>query len=400
MNAPMPSSDTRDAATVPTVGGLRLRVFTDMEAVKPIWVALESHGIATVYQSFVWCRAWMQRVGRKRGISPVIILAEDVFGTPKFVLPLQSRRKLGVDIIEAMSAPQGAYAFGLFNTEFAQQQAQAWFGTHFSELVAALPKHDVLHLADLPLRISDYQNPLLATPHFLAANQSHIMALQPNYQALLEQKRSSESRRSMRKRDAKLAAIGKLTFDLPLSLQERRTTIETMLIQQKARLAEAGVHGVFDELEQAFITDLVPTQTAEGPLLRPYRLMLDGKILAVMLGAYRHGTYWALISSLAAGEIRKHSPGDYALRAMIQALCQDGSRQLDFSAGDTAYKSHWADLAVPLFFIVRATTFKGLPLAAFILLREKLKGFAKRTPVLNTMLYDLRRILLGRKESR
>jgi CelD/BcsL family acetyltransferase involved in cellulose biosynthesis len=397
MNAPLASSDTHEAVVAPTVGGLRLRLFVDMEAVKPIWVALETTAVCTAYQSFVWCRSWMQRVGRKRGILPVILVAEDGFGTPMFVLPLQRRCKLGAVIVEAMTAPQGAYAFGLFNPNFTEVQAQVWFQNHFPALVAALPKHDILHLADLPSCIANYRNPLLAARHFLAANQSHIMALRPDYQALLEAKRAAESRRSIRKRDAKLAATGKLVFDLPLSLRERKTTVETMLAQQKVRLAEMGVHDVFDELEQQFITDLVHSQTPEGPFLRPYRLILDGNILAVMLGAYRHGTYWALISSLTTGDIRKHSPGDFALRAMIQSLCEDGTRCLDFSAGDTAYKSHWADQIIPLYFIVRTSTFKGLPLAVFILLREKLKGLAKRTPVLNAMLFKLRRILRGRK---
>ena len=203
----------------------------------------------------------------------------------------------------------------------------------------------------------------------------------------------------MRKRDAKLQSSGHLCFDLPTRLADRELTIKTMLIQQKARLAEGGVHGVFDDLEQDFIADLIHSKTAEGPLLRPHRLMLDGKILAVMLGAYRHGTYWALISSLAEGDVRKRSPGDYALRAMIQSLCEDGTVQLDFSAGDTAYKSHWSDRRVPMYFIVRATTLFGLPIAGFLLIREKLKRLAKTTPFLSTLLFNLRRYVIGQKPS-
>ena len=152
---------------------------------------------------------------------------------------------------------------------------------------------------------------------------------------------------------------------------------------------------MFDALEQQFITDLIQAETPEGPLVRPYRLMLDGIILAVMLGAYRHGTYWALISSLAEGELRKYSPGDYALRAMFKSLCEDGTTRLDFSAGDTAYKSNWSDHRFQLYFIVRATSFRGLPFAIGLLLREKIKRIAKTTPVLNTLLFDLRRLLRG-----
>lgn len=399
MNAPLANSETDFAAAAPSVGGLRLRFFTDMEAIKPVWLALEATGISTVYQSFVWCRTWLSRVGKARNITPCIVVGENMFGETMFVLPLQLRHKYRVRIIECLTAPQGAYGFALFNTAFLSAKAGAWFSAHFNSVVAMLPRHDVLHIADIPGRITSYSSPFLSLQTFVAANQSHIMDLQPDYQALLEQKRSAESRRSMRKRDAKLQSSGRLNFELPDKLEERKATIQTMLEQQKARLAEAGVHGVFDDLEQQFITDLIHSQSAEGPLLRPYRLVLDGKILAVMLGAYRHGTYWALISSLAEGDIRKHSPGDYALRAMIKSLCEDGTVRLDFSAGDTAYKWHWSDRRIPLYFIVRATNLRGLPVAGFLLLREKMKRIAKTTPFLNTLVFNLRRYAFGRSSA-
>jgi CelD/BcsL family acetyltransferase involved in cellulose biosynthesis len=399
LNAPMTKSETDFAANIESIGGLRLRLFTDMEAVKPIWLALEATGISTVYQSFVWCRTWLSRVGKARNITPCIVVGENMFGETMFVLPLQFRRKYGVRIVESLTAPQGAYGFGLFNTVFISEQASVWFAAHFDKIAATLPQHDVLHIADVPGSMMSYPSPLMAVRNFPAANHSQIMDLQLDYQALLEQKRSAESRRSMRKRDAKLLTSGRLSFELPAKLEDRKATIKTMLVQQKIRLAEAGVYGVFDDLEQQFITDLIYTQTAEGPLLRPYRLMLDGKILAVMLGAYRHGTYWALISSLVEGDVRKHSPGDYALRAMIKSLCEDGTAQLDFSAGDTAYKSHWTDRRVPLYLIVRAKTLRGLPIAGFLLLREQLKRVAKTTPLLNTLLFSLRRYAFGRKSA-
>ncbi len=399
MNAPLVNSDSLHSAATLAVGGLRLRLFTDMEAVKSIWVGIEGTGVSTVYQSFVWCGVWLQRVGKARNIAPLVVVAENAFGQTMFVIPLQSRRTFGVQIVEVMTAPQSAYAFGLFDKSFLGDVAVDWFENHFSDVVGLLPPHDVLKLHDLPETIGGFRNPLLAVRHFRAANQSHIMALQTNYQALLEQKRSTESRRSIRKRDAKLLAAGRLVFDLPVSLEERKATVETMLAHQKMRLAEAGVHNVFNEAEQKFIIDLTHSQTVEGPFLRPYRLMLEGNIVAVMLGAYWHGTYWALISSLAPGDIRKHSPGDYALRSMIKHLCEDDTRVLDFSAGDTAYKGHWSDQQIPLYFIVRASSLVGLVAAAIMVVREKCKRVAKQTPLLNTLLFSLRRFVSGQNIS-
>jgi CelD/BcsL family acetyltransferase involved in cellulose biosynthesis len=397
MNAPMASSDTGFKTAMPMVGGLRLHVSTEMKDIKPAWLALETYSCSTVYQSYVWCEAWMARVGKAQKVSPCIVSGENVFGEVMFIMPLQLATRWGVKFVEALTSPQGAYGCGLFKDTFVGRPGQEWFLEYLPDVIAALPKHDVFRMANLPNTLMGMPNPLLSTRAFRAANQIHIMDLQPNYQLLLESRRSSDSRRSMRKRDTKLQSLGTLVFDLPVLPEDRLFTLEVMLAQQKDRLAEIGVHNVFNAVEQQFILDLARVQTPEGYFLRPYRLMLNGKILAVMLGAFHHNTYWALISSLSAGEERKFSPGDFALRAMIQNLCESGVVKLDFSAGDTAYKFHWSDQQVPLYFIVRANSLIGLAASCLVLIREKAKRFAKRTPILNSILFGIRRLVSGRK---
>jgi CelD/BcsL family acetyltransferase involved in cellulose biosynthesis len=394
MNAPTSHSETLLPDTRAMVGGLVLRVHDNLDDVEAAWRALEDEGIATFYQSFDWCNVWCKRVGVARGIKALVVVGENAFGQPQFIMPLQLRLSRGFKIIEALTAPQGAYA-GWLLTKAIDAYAQSWMNEYFDHVLAALPPHDVFQLADIPARLFGKANPLLAARHFSSANQSHFMALQPDYRALYERKRSGRTRSSMRQRDQLLEASGELIFDLPIDMASRVETLRRMFAQQKQRLSEFGVHDVFDAVEEQFIVDLASVETPEGPLLRPYRLLLNGEILAVMLGGYRHQTYWALISSLGHGAVRKQSPGDYALRHTIAALCADGTQKLDFSAGDTAYKYRWSDEQFALNLIIRASSFKGMPLALAMLVREKLKRFAKRTPVLNDLLFKLRRKIRG-----
>jgi CelD/BcsL family acetyltransferase involved in cellulose biosynthesis len=396
MNAPTAKSVTLLPSARTMVGGVVVRVHDHLESVEGAWRHLEENGLSTVYQSFDWCAAWVLRVGAVRGASVCIVTGESALGHTLFILPLQVRSHFGLTMIEALTAPQGAYAGILVSREFARSIAASWFDAHFAHVLACLPRHDVFRLADVPSTVMDVPNPLLSLRHFCSANQSHIMVLQPDFDALLQAKRSPKTRRAMRHRDNLLQSAGHLEFDLPDEACEREHTLLTMFAHQQRRLGEFGVHDVYDDLEMQFVIDLAHVKTSEGFLLRPYRLRLDGKTLAVMLGAYRHNTFWALISSLAPGEHRKLSPGDYALRRKLAALCEDGTVRLDFSAGDTAYKFHWSDAQVPLNLIIRASTFTGLLGALFMLSREKLKRFAKRTPLLNDVLFMLRRKLRGR----
>jgi CelD/BcsL family acetyltransferase involved in cellulose biosynthesis len=397
MNAPLAMNETLQLSAHGLAGGMLIHVHDDVNLVETKWRALQQHGFASVYQSFDWCAAWLSRVGTKRGISPCIVTGENALGQVLFILPLQVRTRRGFTIIEALSSPQCAYAGLVLNRDFARKNAVHWFGQFFEHVIDALPRHDVFQLENVAELIHGLANPLLQCRSFKAANQSHIMALQPDYKALLHAKRSAESRRTLRKRDQKLEAVGNLEFGLPTEQSARETTLAVMFEHQQQRLQEFGVFNVYDHMEQTFIRDMASINTPEGPLLRPYCLRLDGEILAVMLGAYFNNTYWALVSSLAPGDMRKLSPGDFALRAMIADLCRDGTSHLDFSAGDTAYKFHWSDSQVQLNLIIRCNSLKGLPLALVLLAREKLKRFAKRTPFLNAVLFSLRRHLKGRR---
>jgi CelD/BcsL family acetyltransferase involved in cellulose biosynthesis len=107
--------------------------------------------------------------------------------------------------------------------------------------------------------------------------------------------------------------------------------------------------------------------------------------------------FWALISSMDEGKLVKLSPGDYALRKVFQDLCRLGTGVFDFSAGDSRYKHHWSDRRVPLHFIVRGNSLRGITYAVALLLREKVKRLGKQTPFLNTLLFELRRIVRGRQ---
>ena len=376
-----------------------MRVFNCLSEIEAIWRLAEQSGISTVYQSFDWCNTWLETVGVSRGISPLIVVGQTVFGETKFILPLQLRRGVGFSIVESLTAPQGAYAYGLFQKTFLEEGSSIWFGNHFPDVIAALPHHDVFRLSDSPAHMNGFANPLLSCGGFLAANQSHVMQLQGDFQVLLETKRTSETRRSLRKRDNKLEAAGKLEFGLPASAAEAQALLETMFAHQEKRLAEAGVHNVFSAQEREFIYNLSKVTSSKGTLLRPYFLRLNGDVQAVLLGAHFGNCYWALISSLAESHYLKLSPGDYALRAMLKSLCEDGTTRLDFAAGDTAYKLNWSDQTVPLHLVLRASSICGLLVSSAMLLREKAKRFIKQNIALRDFSFKVRKLLSGRKSA-
>jgi CelD/BcsL family acetyltransferase involved in cellulose biosynthesis len=208
------------------------------------------------------------------------------------------------------------------------------------------------------------------------------MRLPSDYQALYCAKRSGETRRGNRKRDAKLGKEGQLSFGLPSTRREAHERIDEMFEHQAARLAESGIHDVFPQPARNFIHRLIDLPDRMQPFLLPFHLTVEDQMEAMMLGGHYGGGYWALISSLSPSARRRHSPGDAALRKTIEACCVRGLAFFDFSSGHTAYKLHWADETVTLHHAVRALTARGYAWALWRAATVGAKRVVKRSPSL------------------
>jgi CelD/BcsL family acetyltransferase involved in cellulose biosynthesis len=377
------------------IGGMRVGVRKSMPDSAAEWQEFEDRAVGTLYQSFAWCDAWMATVGSDLGIIPVIVSGRNAAGELQFLLPMQIRRRFGVQLLEWLTMPHGNYGFGLIAPDFAEAAPQ-WFAQYVAAIWDALPKFDILHLTEMPDAWCGCPHPLGGHFNLHGANPSFLISLQTDYTALYERKRGKETRRSIRKRDTKLTSLGGLKFGLPTTAQQTTDTIDMMFQQQEGRLAENGIYGVFGPKERAFIHALTSRNSQGVGLLRPYTLWLDGRILSTILCAVNKDTCYAMITSLASGPERKYSPGDITLRGVISAACAEGFQQLDLSTGEWNYKLPWADKILPLRIILKAQRWRGLPMATMLASYYIFKRFIKQTPALKAALYFIRS-LRGRK---
>ena len=380
---------------------IALSLHSNLDDIENDWLALQGNGLCTFYQTFEWTKAWQDTAGKTRNIVPSIICGRLPDEDLAFILPFVVERHLGNRVLRWHSADELTYGMGIFNRQWLAEtpdvsgtMQQLW-----PEILKTLGKIDTIQLEKQPQSWDGIDNPLRFLFTTRGANQSYKMALQDNYQALYEHKRSGSSRRSARKRDKKLLAAGDVVFGLPQTSDETARVINTMVNQQRSRLGERGIHSVYSDERLAFLQQLAQTTASDGtPMLLPYRLIVDDKICAVMLGGSFQSTYWALISSLTTDTtLHALSPGDHALRAMIEAVCNKGDRLLDFSAGDTPYKSHWCDETVALFETIKVVTLKGAVLATTAMIGSTLKRLIKQTPWLFSFAQSARKALFKKK---
>jgi CelD/BcsL family acetyltransferase involved in cellulose biosynthesis len=371
-----------------------LRLHSDIAEIAGLWRDFEETAASTLYQTHAWCSAWLDTIGATAGVEPRIVTGSHADGSLAFILPFQLRRQWGVRRLEWLTAPHANYGYGLFDRGFLAA-APAWFAANWSQVAAAAGPFDVLNLEEMPASLFGARHPMAECFTLQTANHSYAMALEPDYESLHARHRSGDTRRHARKRDAALAKVGKVGFGLPEGADETHRVLSTMFLQQEQRLAESGVRGVFGGIERAFIHRLSEASNGSKPLLLPYYLTCDGEILSVMLGGNHGGIYWALIASLANTPLRRHSPGDSALRHTIEACCARGLAGFDFAAGDADYKSAWADEVIAHHAMCRGRTLAAAPLALAFGAKLWLKRLVKHQPRLRALALGLRRRFWG-----
>jgi CelD/BcsL family acetyltransferase involved in cellulose biosynthesis len=380
----------------PAMGSIAIEICREARAIEAEWLTFQEDAAGTFFQTYQWCSAWLETAGLAAGAEPVIVLGRDRAGDLLFLLPFCTRGRQGCRILEWIGGQQMTYGYGLYDRRFLPH-AGRWFATEGWSVLSKLPSVDAIDLAEMPLAWEDHEHPLKSWFSFAGPNFSYLLNLDSDYEAVHARKRSGETRRGNRKRDAKLMKAAKIEFGLAGDRAHMHRLVEEMFEQQRARLAESGIHGVFNEHERQFVHRLIDMPDAMQPILLPYYMTADGELEAVALGGHHGGGYWALISSLGSPRLRRYSPGDALLRRTIEACCSRGLKFFDFSSGSFDYKTAWADRSIRLHHAVRALTWRGYGWALGRCLALASKRMIKRTPLLWTALSTTRRTLLGQK---
>lgn len=376
---------------------MQVRISTSAEDLAPAWFELEQGGIHTYFQTRAWCLSWLREVGPEIDARAVYVAGYHDDGRAAFLLPLQIRRKYGFLLLEFLTAPHASYGFGLFEKAFLESGAADWFAQHFDAVHAMLPRHDVVYLRDIPNRMLGLQNPLSPYARIRGANHAYMMTLNNSFEAMITEKRSSDTLKSMRKRDKRLSDIGDLKFHAAHKADERKVILERMFTDHEQRLAETGVRGVYGPIERGFLSGLANPEQFGTQALVPYTLSLNGEPICVLLGGRTCGVFWAMITSLADGPWRKHSPGDYTLRHVIAAQCDDGLTWFDFAVGDSDYKLAWADTKLDMNLILQSAGVRGLALGLGLITKHSVKRLLKGNAMLKDGSFRLRKLLFGRR---
>ncbi len=379
---------------------IRLEMFEDFSPLQEQWRALQERADCTFYQTFEWCQSWQSTIGVVRGYKSRVIAGFTKDGELVFVLPFGIQKRLGAKVLKWLGTGEMTYGMGVFCPDYLALRDHR-ISALWPEILKTAGSPDLINLVRQPKFWANRDNPLAFLFSTRSANQSYTMDLTASFDDLYEKKRSSSTRRGNRKRDNKLFAAGNVEFGLPTTQEDTHILLEKMQIQQAARLAKRGITGLDAPEIKAFLFALnAYSKTNSSAYLLPFNLKIDKHVVAVMLGASFKNSYWALVASLtSSADLQRMSPGNYALRKTINALCDDGYALFDFSAGDSDYKKHWSDREVHLYESIRVATIKGAPAGLAKLMTAIIKRLLKNNQSAFNVLSKIRASIFGSKLS-
>ncbi len=382
-----------------SLDGLHVYQTTNPATLEGLWRAFEESGHCTLYQTYGWCEAWLKTVGQASGAKPVVIVGLCQFGTPVFLLPLQLRRVMGLGVLEWLGSSNNGYGYGILARDFVRTAASGWFAANWHHILASIQGVDAVNLRNIPSAMFGHRGVLLSVTNIVAADASHALDFRGTVEELIHEKRGNAARRSMRKREDRLAAMGDVNFTALAGPDLLRAALADVLADQQARLKNIGIHQPFSDVERRFIHALADAHWGQKPLLRLSQLHIGGERALSVLGGVCDGTYWALISAMVPGRFLKHSPGEIGLRRLFESCVAENLQTFDFSAGDSSYKSTWSDRIIERRHSIAARRLGAVPLVLAMLAAEAAKREIKSRPVVFAA-FKAVRTLLGNVRSK
>jgi CelD/BcsL family acetyltransferase involved in cellulose biosynthesis len=381
-------AEIRDSALRPPP----LRLFDSLQAAAPFWNVLGDHAVVTPFQRFDWLAAWCRHASPHRGERPLLVGIAGTDGRPLGLLPLGVTRRGGARVAQWLGGSHGNFNFGIWDPA-----AQRLEGRVLRALLAAAGREagiDAFLLTQMPPQWSGMNNPLLRLGGFPSVERGYRGRLGPDPDAILAEHLSTKARRSLHRKERRLAEHGVVRVLRAQTPAEAARLLDSYLAEKGAWFRRHGIPDPFAEPGVvAFLGEATTNGLADGrPAIELYGYEVGGEILAVLGGAADGNRFCSMFSSMTEGELARYSPGLQLAVAVVSDLCRRGFTMFDLGVGDTPYKLQLCPEEEPLFDLAVPVSLRGRGVAAGWAALRRARRRAKQSPAVLAAVGRLRRL--------
>lgn len=392
----MTISGAAPAATAAASGVVRafetVEVHVAAEPVLSAWAELEQLAPCSIYQTRAWLLPWIAALAAPAGLLPRFVLARGADARPVALLCLGLRKRGPLCLARWMGGKDANFNMALV------APSSSWTRRELMRLLRAAARQlgrdapDLLVLVNQPLDWGGVANPFAKLSRQPSPSAAYAMTLTGDPDRLFAAKLSSDARKKLRKKEAKLAALGPITHVVASTEVERREVLDAFLRLRNARFRAQNIVSPFEAEEMARF--IATASESDAPGIELHALKVGPRIVAVYGGAAWQGQWSGMFNAFDMDPtVAAASPGDLLLQRIVAKCCRDGLKRFDLGIGAARYKSALCNEEIALFDVFVPLSPMGRAIKLALAAKQKLKGVVKRDP----RLYGLAKRLLGRR---
>ncbi|MGX8008250.1 GNAT family N-acetyltransferase [Mesorhizobium sp. ORM8.1] len=392
--------DQAETPSVRTVSGAYVaRLYTTLEAVKPLWLRLETTGVCTGHQHFAWAEGIVARLLPEKAELLIVEVRDAATGEPAMLLPLMRRRAFHHWVVEWLSCGVCDYAAPLLvdASPWTSQAAEA----AWAAVLSVLPLADRIHIIGIPKEIGGVANPLaLLSPARDSIHSHYGIAMDGDAETVVKRICRPSFVKALNKDLRRLDRNGGLALveaDTPALVD---STFGRLVEMRLSRFRELGR---FDLLAQPAVVDFYRSAAHRGLTdgsVRIFGLRAGDVMVAVQYLAVHLGTLHALLIAIDQGAVPNVSPGLCIMGELIRWGRGAGFDYFDLSVGNQSYKEHMGAVKSVLSELCYGVTLRGVVASKAIKYRGKGVAFVRSNPRLHKVAQEAmqrwRRLRAGR----
>lgn len=344
-----------------------------LASIADAWRALEGEGLATPYQRHEWVAAYAAEAMASEGDDLRVVHVQGQGGRTVAILPFVVRRRFGLAIAGFPGGKHANFQMGVFDRGFCAGLDAGAAEALLAEAGRAIGA-DAFMLHNQPLSWEGIANPFASLKAQPSPSQAYRLPLQRDPDATLQAAMSSSARKKHKNKRARFAELGASRSFVARTPEEKEAVLAAFFSQKARRFAQMGVADPFAEPSvRAFIR---AASAGDGPAVTLHALELEGRIVAVYVGAVHGGRFSGMATSFEPDPaIMKVSPGEILLVDIIRGEAARGLSMFDLGVGEARYKTTICSETEEL-----ADSFVGVsPLGRAAAEAARLAGRAKRT---------------------
>lgn len=360
---------------------MKIKVFTNFEEVKEIWLNFEKQACLYAFQTYEWLSHWYEIIGSQKDLSPYIVVVYNSNAMDEIILllPLCIQKDGFIKKLVWLGGDITDYHGPLINKNFYSKDNIDIIKL-MNRIQKLLPKVDIMVLDRQPERIENIINPFVNKKCFHYHTDAYALVPEKNWEYHYNNNVKKKIRKDTERQIRRLSENGKLEFVIAEN-NEIIAEITDIMIQQKIeRYRITKVPNLFQsEYYSRFYHSMAQS----------YKSRLDPQDFQIHVSALKYNqsyitTHWGiffrhrfyyLMPSFQMGEISKYSPGRILLIKLLELCFNNKIKTFDFTVGGEQYKQNWCNVELQLFDYYRIYNLKGFVLFHCYKLKKIIKKY-------------------------